>query len=164
MVETAEKWLTYEDIATKILHSLREELCLSGVECKQSVTGRSGTYWELDAKGITADGRAFILIECRRHTTSRIKQAAVAGVAWTILDVGAAGGLIVSPLGLQEGAAKVAAVANIHSVTLSADATPQEFVLKFLDRLFVGLSGVDARFQTGNLTPVVVNDSSGGGA
>jgi len=109
--------------------------------------------WELDAKGIKADGCAFVVVECRRHTISKIKQAAVASLAWCIQDTGAAGGFIVSPLGLQEGAVKVAAAASIQAVTLNADATPQQFVLLFLGNLFVGLTGVEAQGQTGKLTP-----------
>ena len=72
---------------------------------------------------------AFVVVECRRYTTSRIKQEAVAALAWRIQDTGAVGALLVSPLGLQEGARKVAAAANVVAVVLNADATPQQFVL-----------------------------------
>lgn len=96
-----------------------------------------------------------MIVECKRYTTSRIEQETVAGLAWRIQDTGAEGALLVSPLGLQEGAQKVAAAANVVAIVLNADATPQQFVLSFLDRLFVSIQGVQTRWETGNLTPVV---------
>jgi hypothetical protein len=64
-------------------------------------------------------------------------------------------------MGLQEGARKVAAAANILSVVLNADATPQQFVLAFLGNLFVGLTGVAARGEVGIVTAVVENNVPG---
>ncbi|MFC6520373.1 restriction endonuclease [Undibacterium arcticum] len=117
----------------------------------------------MDAKGIQSGSEAFVIVECRRYTTSRIKQEAVGALAFRIQDTGAAGGFMVSPLGLQEGAQKVAASANIHSVILNAEATPQEFVLSFLGNLFVSLTGVDMRGEVGKMTPVVENNVAGKG-
>ncbi|MFD2272064.1 restriction endonuclease [Undibacterium arcticum] len=133
----------------KSLAVLGGALGLSAVEAKQSIPGLSGAEWELDAKGIQSGSEAFVIVECRRYTTSRIKQEAVGALAFRIQDTGAAGGFMVSPLGLQEGAQKVAASANIHSVILNAEATPQEFVLSFLGNLFVSLTGVDMRGEVG---------------
>jgi hypothetical protein len=119
----------------------------------------------LDAKGIRQGSDAFVIVECRRYTTSTIKQGAVAALAFQIQDTGAAGGFIVSPLGLQEGGQKVAAAANIYSIRLNADATPQEFALSFLGNLFVGFNGVESGAQVGTLTAVVednVGDKSEG--
>jgi hypothetical protein len=147
MVASPKEWRAYEKVAVEIFDRLGEELGLSAVEGKQSIPGLSGTEWELDAKGITQGSEAFVIVECRRHTTSKIKQEAVAALAFRIQDTGAAGGFMVSPLGLQEGAQKVAASANIHSVILNAGATPQQFALLFLGNLFVGLTGVEARAE-----------------
>lgn len=161
MNASSKKWRTYEEVAAEILGRLKAELGLLSVEGKQSAPGLSGTDWELDAKGIKDGPNAFVVVECRRYTTSRLKQEAVASLAWRIQDTGAVGGLLVSPLGLQEGARKVAASANIQSVVLNADATPQQFVLAFLGNLFVGLTGVAARGEVGNVTAVVENNVSG---
>jgi hypothetical protein len=49
----------------------------------------------------------------------------------------------------------VAGAANIHSISLNADATPQEFALSFLGNLFVGLTGVEARAEAGRVAPSV---------
>lgn len=152
---------TYEEVAAEILGRLRQELGLSSIAGKQSVPGHlSGTQWELDAKGVKEGSDAFVIVECRRYTTSRIKQEAVAALAWRIQDTGAAGALLVSPLGFQEGAQKVAAAANVVSVVLTADATPQQFVLSFLNNLYVGIAGVQARAEVGTLTPVVENKAA----
>ena len=150
-------WRAYEKVATEILGRLKAELGLLAVEGKQSVSGLI-TDWELDAKGIKDESGAFVVIECRRHTTSRLKQAALASLAFSIQDSGAMGGLVVSPLGLQEGARKIAASKNIQLIILNADATPQQFVVSFLGNLFVGISGVEARGRVGKLTPVVENN------
>jgi len=155
MAGSPKHWRSYERVAAEILDRLKEELGLSAVEGKQSLPGLSGTEWELDAKGITQKSEAFVIVECRRHTTSKIKQEAVAALAFRIQDTGAAGGLLVSPLGFQEGAQKVAASTQIHSVKLNADATPEQFTLSFLGDLFVGLTGVEANAEVGTLTAVV---------
>lgn len=155
MVASPQQWRTYEEVATKILDRIRDALGLSAVEGKQSLPGLSGTEWELDAKGIKQESDAFVIVECRRQTTSRIKQEEVAALAFRIQDTGAAGGFVVSPLGFQEGAQKVARSANIHSVLLNASATPQEFVLSFLGNLFLSLTGVKASAEAGKVIPVI---------
>lgn len=160
MAISSAKWLIYEEVATEILGRLKEELGLVAVESKQSVAGNSGTDWELDAKGLKDETGAFVIVECRRYAKSRLKQEAVASLAWRIQDTGAAGGFIVSPLGLQEGAIKVAAAANILPVTLNANATPHQFVLSFLGNFFVGLTGLEVSCQAGQLTVVIENNVS----
>ncbi|SAK70323.1 hypothetical protein AWB82_04212 [Caballeronia glebae] len=133
----------YEIVAAELLNRFCSDLGLARVEGKQNVTGlRSGTDWEIDAKGVAEDGVAFMVIECKRHTTSNLPQAIVASLAYSIQDTGADGGFIVSPLDLQSGAKKVAAASNIVHVQLRADSTPLEFEMKFLDRLFVGFHDV----------------------
>ena len=135
------KWKTYEEVAEYLLNQFKEHFDLERVEAKQTVKGRkSGTDWEIDAKGVkSADNEMFIIVECRRHTTSRLNQEGLGGIAYRIQDTGAIGGIIVSPLGLQAGAKKIANAENIISVELNADATPAEFTLKFLDKLHCGV-------------------------
>jgi hypothetical protein len=60
-------------------------------------------------------------------------------LAFSIIDTGAAGGIIVSPVGFQKGAVKIAAAKNIISVKLTADSTPTEFAFQFLDKLCLGI-------------------------
>jgi hypothetical protein len=100
---------SYEQVAQYLLDQFAGELGLKRVEANQEVTGlRSGTTWEIDAKGVKVDGEGFVIVECRRYTTSKLKQEHLAGLAYRILDTGAEGGIVVSPMDLQEGAKKVA--------------------------------------------------------
>lgn len=62
------------------------------------------------------------------------------GLAYRIIDTGAAGGIIVSPLGLQEGAAKVAEAENIRSVHMDENSTRTDYMFRFLKEVFVGVS------------------------
>lgn len=134
------KWRSYEEVATYLLNQMAKEFGLKRVERKQKVQGaRSGTTWTIDAKGVRDNGDGFVIVECRRYTTSKQNQERLGSFAYRIHDAGAAGGIIVSPLGIQKGAAKIAAAENIVSVQLDANCTPTQFTMQFLNRIFVGL-------------------------
>jgi hypothetical protein len=155
-----QSWKTYEDVATFLLDKFAQEFGLQRVEGKQLIDGlRSGTKWEIDAKGIREGDSGFIIVECRRNTTSRQNQEKIAGLAYRIVDVGAAGGIVVSPIGLQEGARKVAVAENIVEVHLDENSTADDFFLSFLNRIMVGVSDticwndsvqIEIRDQNGN--------------
>lgn len=137
----AEKlWYTYEGVATYLLNQVAEHFGVGRFEGKQVVPGDSGTEWEIDAKGCSDDGSRVIVVECKRHTKSGVSQAITGSLAWTIQDVGADGGILVSPIGLQDGAKKVAAKARIVEVVLDQDSTTTDYVLSFLDQIHVGFS------------------------
>jgi hypothetical protein len=122
-----------------LLNQFAREFGLDRVEGKQDVAGqRSGTSWEIDAKGVRERDGGFMIVECRRYTTSRICQDQAAGLAYRILDTGASGGIVVSPLGFQEGAAKVAASEGIFAVTLDPTSTPASFSIGFLGKFRAG--------------------------
>ncbi|MCZ7654109.1 MAG: hypothetical protein M5R42_07210 [Rhodocyclaceae bacterium] len=70
------------------------------------------------------DGEGIIVVECRQYRSKRQVQEQVAALAYRVLDTGARGAIIVSPLDLQAGAKKVAAAENVISVQLDADSTP----------------------------------------
>ena len=111
------------------------------MEGKQPLPGQeSGNDWTVDAKGVRESDGATIIIECRRYTTSKAKQEHMGGLAYRIIDTAAGGGIYVSPLGMQEGAARVAAARNIIDVRLAPDSSMQEFVMQFLNRIFAGVS------------------------
>lgn len=130
----------YEEVATYLLNRFATDLGLERVEQKQPIPGKeSGTTWVIDAKGVRESDGATVIIECRRHTTSKAKQEYLAALAYRIIDTGAGGGIYVSPLGFQDGAAKVAAARNIVNVQLSPDSTNSEYMLKFLNKIFNGL-------------------------
>ncbi|RJQ26911.1 MAG: hypothetical protein C4589_09085 [Peptococcaceae bacterium] len=137
---STKSWQSYEEVAQHLLNQLAEHFELGRVEGKQIIAGESGTEWEIDAKGVSDRGEAFLIIECRRYTKSRLNQEDVAALAFRIQDTGAEGGIFVSPLELQSGAKKVAAFANIQHVILDPQSTTSEYMLKFLNQVFIGVS------------------------
>lgn len=135
------QWRSYEEVAQFLLNEFAAKFGLARVEGKQSVHGRrSNTEWEIEGKGVYSDEAKFVIMECRRYTTSRVKQEAVGALAYRISDTGAEGALLVTPLPLQEGAAKVAAAEKVVSVILRPDSTNSEYMLQFLDQICLGLS------------------------
>jgi hypothetical protein len=113
---------------------------LGRVEGKQIVAGASGTSWEIDAKGLRGDGEGFVIVECRRHTKQSVSQIQIGGLVFSIQDTGAAGGIVVSPLPLQSGAKIVAGSQGIAHVQMSADSTTTDYVFRFLEHTFYGVS------------------------
>jgi hypothetical protein len=71
-------------------------------------------------------------------------------IAYRIIDTGAKGGIVVSPLGLQEGAQKIAKAENVVSVRLGENSTTKDYVLGFLNQVFLGLS------DTGHISENVI--------
>jgi hypothetical protein len=135
------KWRTYEQVSSYLLNNLRQEFGLAKVDGKQKLIGlETGTEWEVDAKGILNDGEGIVIVECRRYNSSKQSQEKLAGLAYRIKDTGAKGGIIVSKLGLQKGAKKVAEANNILSVIIDANSTPQNFAVEFLNKLFLGVT------------------------
>ena len=134
------RWETYEEVAAYLLNRVAEHFAVGHFEGKQVVPGESGTHWQLDAKGVGENGARVIVVECKRHTKSGISQAIAGALAFTIQDVSAHGGILVSPLGLQDGAKKVAAHANIVEVTLTPESTTTDYVMRFLNQIHVGMS------------------------
>ena len=133
-------WKTYEEVATYLLGEVAHELGLDRVEGKQAISGkRSGTDWEIDAKGVRSGEEGFVIIECRRYTKAKQNQEKIGALAYRILDTSAAGGIVVSPIGLQAGAAKVASSEGIIHVHLDRNSTKQQYFLQFLNKLFVGI-------------------------
>jgi len=139
MSKALKTWETYEEVATYLLNEIARELGVERFEGKQKVIGRkSGIEWEIDAKGVCEDDELFFIVECRRYVTSRQNQEKLSSLAYRIIDTGAKGGIVVSPLGLQAGAAQLAQAENIYNVILDENSTCAEYVLRFLERVRVG--------------------------
>ncbi|EGR1564756.1 restriction endonuclease [Vibrio alginolyticus] len=134
------QWETYEEVAVYLLNQFSENFELEGFSGKETISGnRSGTSWEIDGKGFSEGDDRFVIVECRRYTTSRQSQEKIGALAYRIIDAGASGGIIVSPLGLQSGAEKVAQAENITSVKLTPESTTQEYMLEFLNNICIGI-------------------------
>lgn len=132
-------WESYEEVAAFLLDRFAAHFGLGYVEGKQVMPGAAGTSWEIDAKGIKEQDDAFVVVECKRYTRDRISQEIMAGLAYRIRDLGADGGIVVTTIGLQEGAVKVADHEGITVVHLDAESTRTEYVMRFLNHVCVGL-------------------------
>jgi hypothetical protein len=132
-------WVIYEDAARKALADMRDVLGIASVEGKQALVGAS-TNWEVDAKAWRDGSDDFLVIEIRRHTTSGLKQEELAAIAYRINDVGAVGGIVVTPLPLQKGAKAIAVNKDIAHVRLSAESTTESYLAEFMGRKFHGAS------------------------
>jgi len=67
----------------------------------------------------------------------------VAQLAWTISDLGASGGIVVTPIGVQQDGGEKIAKDAIKVVHLDADSTTTDYVLKFLGSVFIGCVGAE---------------------
>jgi hypothetical protein len=158
-VSSQQSWKSYEDVARYFLNRFRQEFGLERVDPKQKIPGSSGTSWEIDAKGVReGDNSAIMLVECRQHRSKRLDQEAVGGLAYRITDTGASGGIIVSPLPLQDGAKKVAEANNIFHVQLGPDSTPENFAMSFFYKIFVGIT---EQVTISEHVSVVITDKDG---
>ena len=156
-------WQDYENVARHLLNEIAETFGLTSVEGKQLLNNtKSGTSWEIDAKGIRSDGSGFTLVEIRRYATRRLNQESTAAIAYRIRDTRSKGGIIVTPLGLQSGAKKVAKRARLIDVRLEANSTIQSYVLRalnharvgvFCESLQVGVSLISGTLETVVLDP-----------
>ncbi len=131
-------WKSYEEVAVYLLNEFRHEFGLEHVEGKQELTGET-TEHKIDAKGVKEGNQGFVIVECRQYRTSRQNKGKLCELAYRIEDTGAVGGMIVSPLGIQEGAAKIANKENITSVRLDANSTTTQYIMKFLNKVMVGI-------------------------
>lgn len=135
-----EKWKDYEKVSQYLISKFSENFGLSKVEGKQKLVGKeSGTEWEVDAKGICEENDCIVIIEARRYTKNRLNQEQLGAVAYRIQDTGAHGGIIVSPLGIQSGAKKIAESNNIVSVEIDANSTKENFAINFFGNLIMGV-------------------------
>ena len=134
------RWQSYEEVAAHLLNQLSGHFGVGRFEGKQVVPGESGTEWQLDAKGCSDGNVLIVVVECKRYVKTAISQSITGSLAWTIQDTGAAGGILVSPLGLQAGAKKVAERANIVEVILDQNSTTSDYVLRFLSQLHIGIT------------------------
>ena len=133
-------WLLYQVAARSILEEIGKALGIATVEGKQVVDGKSGTEWEIDARAFQEDSTNFLVVEVRRYTTSSLKQEHIAALAYRIGDVGAVGGIVVSPLPLQSGAVLVAKAAGIEHVRLTPESTASDYLAEYMGRSFIGAS------------------------
>jgi len=127
-MSSEKSWETYEEVARQVLSDIGSHFGLKQVVGKQSIKGKSGTGWEIEIPAYLVNDEGFIIVECRRRSKSRLKQEEAGGLAYRIKDTGASGGIIVTTIGLQEGARKVAGHERINVVILDPDSTKENYI------------------------------------
>ena len=127
----------YEEVVPELLRMIADRFGVTHFEGKQKIPGKL-TDWRIDAKGAKDGTDIFLIVECRRYTKKRQSQGQIAELDFRIRDTGASGGIVVSPLGLQKGAKRIARAKNIHSVTLTPDSTLSDYFMEFLGDIWVG--------------------------
>lgn len=129
----------YEAVTRKIFHNLREHLGIYGVSKEKTKHIGNSTNWTVDASCYKNEDDTLVIIECRRKTTSKINQEEAGGFAFRVGDIGAGSAYMVTPIGFQNGAKKVATAHKIGMAILNVDATDTEYILNVANQLFRGL-------------------------
>jgi hypothetical protein len=156
-----QKWRSYEEVARYLLDQFAEQFGLERVEEKQKIVGvRSGRKIEIDGKGVKQGNTGFVLIEYKCYAQDRVEAEKLEALAYRILDAGAEGGIIVSPIGVQDGAEKIAQAENVMHVCLNENCTKYAYVLKFLNQVMIGIHDVAGGSETVN---VKVEEAADGG-
>ena len=150
-------WLIYEEASRKVLADMRDTLGISAVEGKQTVAGQSLTDWEIDAKAWCNNGENFLVVEARCHNSSGLKQEALAAIAYRIKDVGAAGGIVISPLSLQSGAQAIAAHEGVLHIQLTPESTSETYLAEFMGKRFIGVSVIESVTASDSADAVVTH-------
>lgn len=136
----SEAYEEYEDLTRRILNDerVRSDLDLTRVEAyKHKFTGKkSGTDWEVDAFGYDLDG-GLVLIECKHYQTNKLNQNQLGAFVYSIQDIGAKRGIVVTTLGLQKGAIKVAKAENITLIKLDYNSNSKDFTVHLVNKAVI---------------------------
>lgn len=133
-------WKNYEDAVRAIIGQHRELFGLEAVaSAPAKIQGKSGYVWNIEVIGYAVRNRAAVLFEVRRKTTRNVVPEEAGALAFRISDTGASKGFFVTPLGrhLSRGAKQVALAHKIDHAQVSCDATPEQYILNYLNQFFV---------------------------
>jgi len=131
-----ENWRNYEDAARKIigkLNSMKDELRIEKITDKQKIKGKSGEEWEMEIMASDSESGKPILLECKCWAKP-IPRDVIVSLAYKIKDVGGDRAFIITPIGLQSGAKKLAGVEQIETILLTKDSTSSNFDLVLANR------------------------------
>ena len=111
--------------------------------------------WDIEVAGYKQGSRRLILVECKNRSRN-IEPEQAGGFAYRIEDTGAERGYLVTPLdkGLSKGAQEIADYEQIRHIQVARESTPDDYVMRCADNLFVGVS--DTLRLTDEVTAVVV--------
>jgi hypothetical protein len=131
-------WEQYEDAVRAIVQQHPAHFELGDVEATSGkVTGGTGP-WKIEVIGYTSSGGRVVLFEVRR-VKRNVSRPDAGEFAFRIQDTAADRGYFVTPLGrrLTRGARAVAEKTKlIHHIEVSQDATPENYILRYLNLIF----------------------------
>jgi hypothetical protein len=133
------EWESYEDAVRSIFDQHREFFGLEEVEpAPGTLPGKSGNKWNIEIIAYSHQRTRRILVEVKRYKTNDVTQEQAGGLAFRIAETGSHRGYFVTPLGrgLQLGAKKVALAHKIEHIEVSADATPGEYIMRYMNQMF----------------------------
>jgi hypothetical protein len=136
-------WRTFEDAVRAIVTQHGDFFGLGAVAAGPGqVKGESGFIWNIEVIGYAAAHEKLVMFEVRRKTTRNIEPGEAGELALRIQDTGAEKGYFVTPLsrGLSRGAKKVADFRQIGHIQVSADSTPENYIMRCIEQVFVGLT------------------------
>jgi hypothetical protein len=160
VAKAGKAWESFEDAFRAILEAHKEFFGLDSVEpAPGTAKAASGYVYNIEVLGYTKGDERLVLFECRRKKRN-VEPGEAGEFAYRILTTGANKGYFVTTLdkGLSEGAKMHADYEQIGHIQLSADATPHEYVMKYLNNFFVGVVG---RLTLGGSASFEVRDSKG---
>jgi hypothetical protein len=144
-----QSWRSYEDAFRSIVAQHQDVFGLDSVEPTAGhAEGSSGHVWDIEVIGYACGQRKMVIFEVRKKSRNIEPEAAIA-FAGRIEDTGSEKGYFVTPLGrtLSKGARKIADYNEIGHIQLSVGSTPENYVMKYLNDFFVGLTSTMATFK-----------------
>jgi len=114
-------WETYEQVAHGFAELNKAYFRLHSVIRNPKLTGKqTGTTWSVDLAGHRQEDDGLVLVECKWRDNARVKQIEMAGLVYVMWDTGARGGIYVTTVGFQRGAARIAEAHGIRMVNLKS--------------------------------------------
>jgi hypothetical protein len=139
MVVRKSEWRSFEDAVRYIVSQHRDFFGLESVEPQPATAiEKCGRSFDIEVIGYQEGTLKMVYFECRRKTTRNIAPDEAEALAYKIQQSDAGGGYFVTPLGtaLSRGATLVANYEQIGHIQVSANATPEQYVMQCINQIF----------------------------
>jgi Restriction endonuclease len=129
-------WERYEDAARELIHRFKGHLDLQSVEDTKKKYQGKVEGWEIEVAGYSEGDGKLVVFECR-HRGRNVGKSEMAAFAYTVQDLGAKKGYIVSQKGLSKGARSIATFHDIRHIPFSWEESTGDYLMRILDTAFV---------------------------
>ena len=160
MAKADKAWKSFEDAFRSILEDHKDFFGLDSIEPTPGrAEAKSGHVYDIEVMGYSKGDEKLVLFECRRKSRNLDPKDAGEFV-YRIQTTGAKKGYFVTTLkkGLAKGAKTITGYEQIDHIQLSENATPQEYLMKYLNNFFMGIRStvsssvsLEARDSKGNV-------------